>query len=48
MRKNLIIKKLPVQIGVLALFFSVYHLFLYYSMREMSINLGAVRLKGTF
>ena len=43
MRKNLIIKKIPVQIGLLALFFVGYHLFLYYSMREMSINLGAVR-----
>ena len=45
MRKNLIIKKIPVQIGALALFFAVYHLFLYYSMREMSINLGAVRFE---
>ena len=45
MRKNLIIKKIPVQIGLLALFFLVYHLFLYYSMREMSINLGAVRFE---
>ena len=45
MRKNLIIKKIPVQIGVLALFFFVYHLFLYYCMREMSINLGAVRFE---
>ncbi len=45
MRKNLIIKKIPVQIGGLALFFFVYHLFLYYCMREMSINLGAVRFE---
>ena len=45
MRKNLIIKKIPVQIGLLALFFLVYHLFLYYSMREWSINLGAVRFE---
>ena len=37
------IRLIPVQIGLLALFFLVYHLFLYYSMREMSINLGAVR-----
>ncbi len=37
------VRLIPVQIGLLALFFSVYHLFLYYSMREMSINLGAVR-----
>ncbi|MCE2415457.1 glycosyltransferase family 39 protein [Candidatus Poribacteria bacterium] len=36
---------IPVQIGLLALFFCVYHLFLYYSMREMSINLGAVRFE---
>ena len=43
MRKNLIIKKIPVQIGLLAVFFLVYHVFLYYSMREMSINLGAVK-----
>ena len=42
---NSIIKKIPVQIGLLALFFFVYHLFLYYSMREMSINLGAVRFE---
>lgn len=45
MRKNLIIKKIPVQIGLLALFFFGYHFFLYYSMREMSINLGAVRFE---
>jgi len=37
------IRLIPVQIGLLALFFLGYHLFLYYSMREMSINLGAVR-----
>ena len=37
------IRWIPVQIGLLALFFCVYHLFLYYSMRERSINLGAVR-----
>lgn len=45
MRKNLILKKIPVQIGLLALFFCIYHLFLYYVMREMSINLGAVRFE---
>ena len=45
MRKNLILKKIPVQIGFLALFFCLYHLFLYYVMRELSINLGAVRFK---
>ena len=38
------IRLIPVQIGLVALFFLGYHLFLYYSMREMSINLGAVRL----
>lgn len=37
------IRLIPVQIGLLALFFLGYHLFLFYSMREMSINLGAVR-----
>ena len=37
------IRLIPVQIGLLALFFLVYHIFLYYSMREMSINLGAVK-----
>lgn len=45
MRKNLVIRQIPVQIGLLALFFCIYHLFLYYSMREMSINLGAVRFE---
>ena len=39
------IRWIPVQIGLLALFFCVYHLFLYYSMRERSINLGAVRFE---
>ncbi len=37
------IRLIPVQIGLLALFFVVYHIFLYYVMREMSIKLGAVR-----
>ena len=45
MHKNLILKKIPVQIGFLALFFCIYHLLLYYVMREMSINLGAVRFE---
>ena len=45
MRKNLILKTIPVQIGFLALFFCLYHLFLYYVMRELSINLGAVRFE---
>ena len=39
------IRWIPVQIGLLAVFFLVYHVFLYYSMREMSINLGAVRFE---
>ena len=39
------IRFIPVQIGLLALFFFVYHLFLYYCMREFSINLGAVRFE---
>jgi len=39
------IRLIPVQIGLLALFFLGYHLFLYYCMREMSINLGAVRFE---
>ena len=39
------IRWIPVQIGLLALFFCIYHLFLYYVMREMSINLGAVRFE---
>ena len=37
------IRLIPVQIGLVALFFSIYHIFLYYTMREMSVNLGAVR-----
>ncbi len=37
------IRLIPVQIGLLALFFLVYHIFLYYTLRGMSINLGAVR-----
>lgn len=39
------IRFIPVQIGLLALFFLLYHIFLYYVMREMSINLGAVRFE---
>ncbi|RKU22268.1 hypothetical protein C6500_04420 [Candidatus Poribacteria bacterium] len=39
------IRLISVQIGLLALFFLVYHIFLFYSMREMSINLGAVRFE---
>ena len=36
------IRLIPVQIGLLALFFSVYHLFLKYIMRETGLDLGAV------
>ena len=39
------IRLIPVQIGLLALFFVAYHFFLYYVLREMSINLGAVRFE---
>ncbi len=39
------IRRIPVQVGLLTLFFLVYHIFLYYSMRERSINLGAVRFE---
>lgn len=39
------IRLIPVQIGLLTLFFAVYHLFLFYVMRETSVNLGAVRFK---
>ena len=36
------IRSIPVQIGLLALFFCVYHLFLKYIMRETGLDLGAV------
>ena len=36
------IRLIPVQIGLLALFFCVYHLFLKYIMRETGLDLGAV------
>ena len=39
------IRLIPVQIGLLALFFCVYHLFLFYTMRETALNLGAVGYK---
>ena len=39
------IRLIPVQIGLLALFFCVYHIFLFYIMRETSVNLGAVRFR---
>ena len=36
------IRLIPVQIGLLALFFCVYYIFLVYVMRETGLNLGAV------
>ena len=36
---------IPVQIGLLALFFLAYHIFMFYVMRETSLNLGAVRYR---
>ena len=36
------IRLIPVQIGLIALFFSVYHLLLKYIMRETGLDLGAV------
>ena len=37
------IRSIPVQIGLLGLFFVIYHLFLFYVMRETALNLGAVK-----
>ena len=39
------IRLIPVQIGLVTLFFSAYHIFLFYTLRETSLNLGAVRFK---
>ncbi len=39
------IHRIPVQIGLLALFFVCYHFLLYYIMRETALNLGAVRFE---
>ena len=39
------IRSIPVQIGLLALFFVAYHFFIFYVMRETSLNLGAVRFR---
>ena len=39
------IRSIPVQIGLLALFFVAYHFLLFYIMRETALNLGAVRFK---
>ena len=36
------IRSIPVQIGLIALFFCVYHIFLKYIMRETGLDLGAV------
>ena len=36
------IRSIPVQIGLIALFFTIYHLFLKYIMRETGLDLGAV------
>lgn len=36
------IRSIPIQIGIIALFFSVYHLLLKYIMRETGLDLGAV------
>ncbi|MDE0325043.1 MAG: glycosyltransferase family 39 protein [Candidatus Poribacteria bacterium] len=36
------IRLIPVQIGLLALFFCAYHIFLFYIMRETGLDLGAV------
>ena len=40
------IRLIPVQIGLLALFFLLYHIFLSYTMRETSLNLGAVKFNS--
>ena len=39
------IRLIPVQIGLVTLFFSAYHIFLFYTLRDTSVNLGAVRFK---
>ena len=43
-RQNLI-RLIPVQIGLVALFFCCYHIFLFFTMRETGLNLGAVGYK---
>ena len=40
-----VFRLIPVQIGLLALFFVAYHFSLFYIMRETALNLGAVRFK---
>ena len=39
------IRSIPVQIGLVALFFLGYHTFLFFTMRETGLNLGAVGFK---
>ena len=39
------VRLIPAQIGLLTLFFCLYHLFLFYCMRETAVNLGAVRYR---
>ena len=39
------IRSIPVQVGLLTLFFVTYHFFVVYIMRETSLNLGAVRFR---
>ena len=40
-----VIRSIPAQIGLLALFFVAYHFFIFYVMRETALNLGAVRYR---
>ena len=40
-----ILRSIPLQIGLVALFFVAYHFFIFYVMRETSLNLGAVRFR---
>ncbi len=40
-----VIRSIPAQIGLLALFFVAYHFFMFYVMRETALNLGAVRYR---
>ena len=39
------IRLIPVQIGLVTLFFLAYHIFLFYTLRETALNLGAVRIQ---
>ncbi len=40
-----VIRSIPVQIGMVGLFFVVYHFFMIYVMRETALNLGAVKFQ---